>query len=99
MQNLLEYSHNCSRTSGLLWQYCKYESVLNANGKKFLKLMLLLIQQTMDVDPKAIQQINFNGNLEQQGTIFFHYLRSKRNNFSFFTSNSKSIRILFFALI
>ena len=28
-------------------------------------------QQALDTDPKAIQQINFTGNLEQYGTIFF----------------------------
>ena len=28
-------------------------------------------QQALDSDPKAIQQINFTGNLEQQATIFF----------------------------
>ena len=29
------------------------------------------IQQVPDADPKAIQQINFTGNLEEQSTIFF----------------------------
>ena len=28
-------------------------------------------QQALDADPKAIQQINFTGNLQQQATIFF----------------------------
>ena len=28
-------------------------------------------QQAVDSDPKAIQQVNFTGNLEQQATIFF----------------------------
>ena len=28
-------------------------------------------QQALDDDPKAVQQINFTGNLEQQATIFF----------------------------
>ena len=28
-------------------------------------------QQPLDADPKAIQQINFTRNLEQQATIFF----------------------------
>ena len=28
-------------------------------------------QQALDADPKAIQQINFTGNLDQQATIFF----------------------------
>ena len=28
-------------------------------------------QQVLDADPKAIQQVNFTGNLEQQPTLFF----------------------------
>ena len=28
-------------------------------------------QQALDADPKAIQQINFTGNLEPQSTILF----------------------------
>ena len=28
-------------------------------------------QQKLDVDPKAIQQINFTGNLEEDNTIIF----------------------------
>ena len=28
-------------------------------------------KQALDADPKAIQQINFTGNLKQQATIFF----------------------------
>ena len=31
----------------------------------------LSIQQALDADPKAIQQINFTGNLESQSAIFF----------------------------
>ena len=29
-------------------------------------------QQELDSDPKAIKQINFTGNLENQSTIFFN---------------------------
>ena len=32
MYNLIEYSHNYSRTSGILWQYCGDEPALSANG-------------------------------------------------------------------
>ena len=28
-------------------------------------------QQALESDPKAIEQINFTGNIEQQATIFF----------------------------
>ena len=45
-------------------------------------------QQALDADPKAIQQINFTGNLENNAVIFFR----------FFIRNCKSILILLFAL-
>ena len=32
MYNLLEYSINYSKTSGILWQYCRDEPDLNGNG-------------------------------------------------------------------
>ena len=60
-------------------------------------------QQAPNADPKAIQQIDFRGNLERDGnentTFFFYYQQSKRNCFRFFKSNCKSILILLFALI
>ena len=36
-------------------------------------------QQKLDADPKAIQQINFTGNLDraESSTMLFHYWRSK----------------------
>ena len=53
-------------------------------------------QQALDVDPKAIQHINFTGNLEQQTTTFF--IIKERKCFRFFTRNCKSITILFLLL-
>ena len=49
-------------------------------------------QQALDVDPKAIQQMNLTANLDWVGNtffffFFFHYWRSKRNNFRFFKKN------------
>ena len=32
MYNLIEYNDNYSKTSGILWQYCKDEPALDANG-------------------------------------------------------------------
>ena len=32
MYNLIEYSDNYSKTSGILWQYCKDIPVVNNNG-------------------------------------------------------------------
>ena len=41
--------------------------------KKYYKLIATYLskQQKLHVDPKAIQQINFTGNLENNATIFF----------------------------
>ena len=41
--------------------------------KNYFKIIAIDIsrQQELDSDPKAIQQINFSGNLEQQAKIFF----------------------------
>ena len=32
MYNLIEYSDNYSRTSGILWQYCRDEPAMDDNG-------------------------------------------------------------------
>ena len=46
-------------------------------------------QQTLDTDPKAIQQINFTANLDLEGniTMFFIIQEAKKNYFRFFTRN------------
>ena len=41
-------------------------------------------QQTLNADPKAIQHINFTGNLEQQVTIFYNIGKAKKTNFENF---------------
>ena len=47
-------------------------------------------QETLDADPRAIQQINFNANLDraQNTTMFFIIEEGTRNNF-LFTKNCK----------
>ena len=40
-------------------------------------------QQEPDSDPKAIQQIDFTGNLEQQATIFFIIKETKETVLDF----------------
>ena len=40
-------------------------------------------QQALDADPKAIQQINFTENLEQQATIFFIIEEAKETALDF----------------
>ena len=57
-------------------------------------------QQVLDADPKAIQQIEFTWNLGEEATMFFHYWRSKRNHFRFFTRICESIAsLLWFKII
>ena len=52
-------------------------------------------QQTVDANPKAIQQVNFAGNLDQETKMFFIIIRSKLSSFEFFTKNHKIIVNLF----
>ena len=44
MYNLIEYRDNYSKTSGILWQYCKYKPAVNNNGDivEFNGLMQLI---------------------------------------------------------
>ena len=46
-------------------------------------------QQELDSDPKAIQQINFTGNLEQQANIFFITEEAKTTVLDFRQRNVK----------
>ena len=44
-------------------------------------------QQTLDADPKAIQQVSFTGNLEQAGdAAMFSMLEEGKKYFAFFTT-------------
>ena len=47
--------------------------MLNYNYFKKKKIIAIDLskQQALDSDPKAIQQIDFTGNLENESTIFF----------------------------
>ena len=38
-------------------------------------------QRTRDADPKAIQQVNFTANLDQEAKMIFIIIRSKLNSF------------------
>ena len=56
--------------------------------------------QVLDADPKAIQQINFIGNVAQdldENAMFFTIEEPKKNHFRFFTRNGESI-VVFFCL-
>ena len=60
--------------------------------QKYYKLIAMNLskQQKLDVDPKAIQQISFTGNLSraESATNVFHYRRNERSSFKFFKRNS-----------
>ena len=57
--------HGDDYTTGCLLDYNYF--------KNYYKMIAIDLskQQALDDDPKAIQQINFTGNLENQSTIFF----------------------------
>ena len=60
--------------------------------KKYYELIAIDLskQQKLDADPKAIQQINFTGNLSRAegATMFFIIEEGKETNFRFFKKNS-----------
>ena len=46
-------------------------------------------EQALDADPKATQQINFTGNLEQQATMFFITEEAKETFLDFLRGSVK----------
>ena len=52
-------------------------------------------QQVLDADPKAIHQINFSGNLEEQSTIFFIIEEAKETVLDFSQGTLKIFYFLF----
>ena len=52
-------------------------------------------QLALDADPKAIQQINFTGNLEQQETIFFIIEEAKETVLHFSQGTLKGFSLYF----
>ena len=53
--------------------------------KKYYKMIAIDMskQQALDAKPKAIQQINFTGNLEEQSTMFFIIEEAKQTTLDF----------------
>ena len=62
----------------------KFPKIQEINCNRFKK------HQKLDADPKAIQEINFTGNLDGAGgpKIFLHYWKNERNSFRCFRRNS-----------
>ena len=63
---------------------------------KYFKLTAIDLskQQKLDSDPKATQQINFTGYLEEDNTTMFFFIE-KKTVLGFFKRNRESIVILF----
>ena len=54
-------------------------------------------QHALDADPKAIQQVNFTGEVDQTGTttVFFIIEEAKKRQFKFFLRNRNFLKKLF----
>ena len=59
--------------------------------KNYCKIIAIDVskQQALDADPKAIQQINFTGNLEELSAIFFIIEEAKETVLNFSQGNVK----------
>ena len=68
--------------------------------KNYYKVIAIDIskQQALDADPKAIQQINFTGNLDQEVTILFITEEAKDTILDFLQGTVRVLQI-YFALI
>ena len=53
-------------------------------------------RQTLDPDPRAIQQINFTGNIENQSTIFFIIEEAKVTVLDF---SQGTVKVFYFTLL
>ena len=76
-------------TTGCLLDYTYF--------KKYYKMITVDLskQQALDVDPKAIQQINFTANLDRAGNTRFYFIleEAKRTVFEFSQGNVKVLLI------
>ena len=65
--NLITYLKNFNRS-----RQCLYNWLFDYFKNYYKRIAIdLSKQQAFDADPKAIQQINFSGSVEQEATIFF----------------------------
>ena len=79
-------------TTGCLFDYPyfkKYYNLINLIAIDLSKL------KKLDADPKAIQKINFPGNLEDNAAMFFIIAKAKKKRSSFFKWNHKNMVVLF----
>ena len=76
MYNLIEYSDNCSKTSGSLWQYCKDVAAVNDNGN-MAELNGFNATDSFNFKAKMTDQTNNNGRTDNVEIMaLLKYLRS-----------------------
>ena len=82
-------------TTGCLLDYCYFKENYKLIAKDLSK------QQSLDADPRAIQQINFTANLDRAGntTIFFIIEQAKETIFEFSQGTVKVLQSLIFISI
>ena len=59
--NLIEYSNNYSKTSGVLWQYCRDEATLNGDGEIVDFTPANAITNSLKIEEKITCQVGHNG--------------------------------------
>ena len=70
--------------------------------KKYYKLIAIDLskQEKLDTDPKAIQQINFTGNLDRsEGVTMFLSLKKQKKQFQIFSNEIVKLLWFYFVLI
>ena len=66
--------------------------------KKYYKNIAVDLRKQQELDPKAIQQINFNGNLDQDGNMFL-IVEEVKENILDFKQGTVVVRVLKFILL
>ena len=75
MFNLIEYSDNYSKTSGILWQYCRDELAINsANSNNFDFTGANCITDTFKIKEKVTGQTDNNGTKNVEIMVPLKYL-------------------------
>ena len=73
MKNLIEYSDNCSKTSGSLWQYCKEIPAIN-NAGSIVDFNGANATDSFNYKTKITDQTNNNGRIDIEIMVPLKYL-------------------------
>ena len=73
MYNLIEYSDNCSKTSGTLWQYCKDIPVVD-NNNAFVNFAENNLTDSFNFKAKMTAQTGNNGTKNVEIMVPLKYL-------------------------